>query len=77
MSAQAPAAEKSIAPTTNLQSEDVDVDNEKDIAIAVVGERRHAIDPAVERRVVRKIDGFLIPAMIVGYGLVYYDKVCL
>jgi hypothetical protein len=48
---------------------------DQDIAIAIVGEHRHAIDPAVEARVVRKIDWFLIPTMIVGYGLVYYDKV--
>lgn len=52
-----------------------DIDKDKDVAIAIVGEHRHAIDPAVEARVVRKIDLFLIPAMVVGYGLVYYDKV--
>lgn len=46
-----------------------------DIAIAIVGERRQDVDPAVEARVVRKIDLFLVPAMFVGYGLVYYDKV--
>lgn len=40
-----------------------------------MGERRHDIDPALEARVVRKIDWFLVPAMSVGYGLVYYDKV--
>lgn len=48
---------------------------DQDVAIAIVGEHRHAIDPAMEARVVRKIDWFLVPAMIVGYGLVYYDKV--
>lgn len=57
-----------------------DVENagafDKDIAIAMVGEHRRAIDPAIEARVVRKIDWFLIPAMSVGYGLVYYDKAC-
>jgi len=46
-----------------------------DIAIAAVGEHRQNIDPATEARVVRKIDLFLVPAMFVGYGLVYYDKV--
>lgn len=30
-----------------------------------------------ERRVVRKIDKFLMPAMMIGYGLVYYDKAIL
>lgn len=50
-------------------------DEDKDIAIALVGEQRHILDPAVEARVVRKIDLFLVPAMTVGYGLVYYDKV--
>jgi hypothetical protein len=71
--------EKSAVPTTNgsadlehaasLQAAD------KDIAIAIVGEQRHAINPAAEARVVRKIDLFLVPAMFIGYGLVYYDKV--
>ncbi len=82
MSAQAVGVgvdeEKSIA-TIPAVLQDVpqiqDVDRDKDIAIGVVGEHRHAIDPAVEARVVRKIDLFLIPTMILGYGLVYYDKV--
>ena len=50
---------------------------DQDVAIAMVGVEQHAIDPAVAARAVRKIDLFLIPAMTVGYGLVYYDKVCL
>jgi hypothetical protein len=50
-------------------------DEDKDVAIALVGERRHALDPTIKARVVRKIDLFLVPAMTVGYGLVYYDKV--
>ncbi|KAH8683478.1 major facilitator superfamily domain-containing protein [Ilyonectria robusta] len=49
----------------------------KDEAIAMVGEEQHAVDPVVEARAVRKIDLFLIPAMIFGYGLVYYDKAIL
>ena len=53
-------------PAVNIQGQDV--------AIAIVGEHRQEIDPAVEARVVRKIDLFLIPAMIVMYGLVYYDS---
>ena len=48
---------------------------DQDLAMAIVGEHRQAIDPAMEARVVRKIDWFLIPTMIFGYGLVYYDKV--
>jgi hypothetical protein len=39
---------------------------EKDVALGLVGEHAREIDPAVEARVVRKIDWFLIPAMIVG-----------
>jgi hypothetical protein len=39
---------------------------DKDVAIALVGEHAHAIDPVIEARVLRKIDWFLIPAMIVG-----------
>lgn len=38
----------------------------KDEAIAMVGEEQHTFDPAVAARAVRKIDWFLIPAMIVG-----------
>lgn len=38
----------------------------QDEAIAMVGEQEHAIDPAVAARAVRKIDWFLIPAMIFG-----------
>jgi hypothetical protein len=38
----------------------------KDEAIAMVGEQGHIVDPAVVARAVRKIDWFLIPAMIFG-----------
>lgn len=51
------------------------VEREKDVAIALVGEQRLHLNPAVEARVVRKIDLFLVPVMSIGYGLVYYDKV--
>ncbi|KAF1847239.1 putative MFS transporter [Cucurbitaria berberidis CBS 394.84] len=43
----------------------------------ILGEESRTIDPEVERRVVRKIDLFLMPAMMFGYGLVYYDKAIL
>ena len=46
-----------------------------DDAAALVGAHSRYIDPALEARVVRKIDLFFIPSMILGYGLVYYDKV--
>ncbi|KAL2018064.1 hypothetical protein VTK56DRAFT_1296 [Thermocarpiscus australiensis] len=49
----------------------------KDEAIAMVGEQPHAIDPVVMARAVRKIDWFLIPSMVFGYGIVYYDKAIL
>ncbi|GLA92346.1 hypothetical protein AtubIFM57143_007866 [Aspergillus tubingensis] len=32
-------------------------------------------DPQLHERVLRKLDYFLMPMMVVGYGLVYYDKV--
>jgi hypothetical protein len=41
-------------------------DADKDEAIAMVGVERHAIDPVVTARAVKKIDWFLIPAMIFG-----------
>jgi hypothetical protein len=43
-----------------------DVSLDKDVAHGLVGEHAREIDPEVERRVLRKIDLFLIPAMIVG-----------
>lgn len=39
---------------------------DRDVAIKLVGEHAREIDPMVEKRVLRKIDLFLIPAMIVG-----------
>ncbi|KAI4657009.1 uncharacterized protein J4E79_007624 [Alternaria viburni] len=60
-------AETAINPTST----------DKDLAINLVGECAQEIDPAIEVKVLRKIDWFLIPAMIVGYGLVYYDKAIL
>jgi hypothetical protein len=42
---------------------------EKDVALGLVGEHARDIDPAIEARVLRKIDWFLIPAMIVGMYL--------
>lgn len=47
----------------------------KDVAASIVPDYAQPWDKAVERRVVRKIDLFLIPFMWIGYGLVYYDKV--
>ncbi|KAF2662130.1 MFS general substrate transporter [Lophiostoma macrostomum CBS 122681] len=46
-------------------------------AAELLGEEARSIDPEVERRVLRKIDTFLMPAMVLGYGLVYYDKAIL
>ncbi|KAF4447957.1 allantoate permease [Fusarium albosuccineum] len=43
----------------------------------VLGGDARDIDPQVGRRVLRKIDWFLMPAMVIGYGLVYYDKAIL
>lgn len=39
---------------------------DKDVAIKLVGEHGQEIDPELEKRVLRKIDLFLIHAMIVG-----------
>ena len=47
----------------------------KDLAAAIVPDRAQGFERAAERRVVRKIDRFLIPWMWFGYGFVYYDKV--
>ncbi|KAL4965449.1 putative MFS transporter [Aspergillus stella-maris] len=45
--------------------------------VEALGEQARPIDPEIERRVLRKIDMFLMPAMVIGYGLVYYDKAIL
>ncbi|KAF7918856.1 uncharacterized protein EAE98_009634 [Botrytis deweyae] len=78
---EAGAAEEKQVPSEPPRIQDAPIlpsaDQDKDIAIAVVGEHRHEIDPAVEARVVRKIDRYLVPAMFIGYGLVYYDKAIL
>jgi hypothetical protein len=39
---------------------------DKDVAIGLVGEHARDIDPAIEAKVLRKIDCWLIPAMVVG-----------
>jgi hypothetical protein len=43
---------------------------EKDLATTLVGQHATPIDPDLERRVVRRIDWFLMPAMIVGASLI-------
>ncbi|CAI7610411.1 unnamed protein product [Penicillium bialowiezense] len=45
--------------------------------LEVLEEGARLIDPRESKRVLRKIDLYLIPAMIIGYGLVYYDKAIL
>ena len=42
---------------------------DQDLAINLVGERAQDIDSEVEAKVLRKIDWFLIPAMIVGTSM--------
>ena len=48
---------------------------EKDLAATIVPEYAQRLDLFAERRVLRKIDLYLIPWMWIGYGFVYYDKV--
>lgn len=42
------------------------VSSDKDAALAVVSEFAQEIDPVVEKRVLRKIDLYLMPAMLIG-----------
>lgn len=51
------------------------ITDDLDDAAQLVGKTAQDIDPAVERRVRRKIDLYFMPTFIIGYGLVYYDKV--
>ncbi|PWY90603.1 MFS transporter [Aspergillus sclerotioniger CBS 115572] len=50
---------------------------DKDVAWAVVSDEAGEIDPAIEKRALRKIDAFFMPAMLIGYGFVYWDKAIL
>lgn len=49
-----------------VQSIGAEAVGDRDVAVAMVGEEGHAVDPVVVRRAIRKIDWFLIPAMTVG-----------
>jgi hypothetical protein len=65
--ASAAANEKTDAPYEHdVESTARSVSLEKDVATGLVGEHARDIDPEDEARVLRKIDWFLIPAMIVG-----------
>ncbi|CAK7214997.1 hypothetical protein SCUCBS95973_002326 [Sporothrix curviconia] len=46
-------------------------------ATELLTEEARPIDPAAAKRVLRKIDRFLLPTLVVGYGLVYWDKAIL
>lgn len=65
------------APRESIAGAHAQVPAGCDDAIAMVGERPHDTDPAIAACAVDKIDWFLMPAMIFGYGLVYYDKAIL
>ena len=54
------------APNNNTHEDDESGLSAKDEGLAMVGEQEHDLDPAVVARAVRKIDWFLIPAMIFG-----------
>lgn len=73
------AGEKTAIPASTVRNEESAQrapDSSRDVALTVVDANRSTpIDPAVEARVLWKIDLFLMPVMLIGYGLVYYDKV--
>ena len=72
-----PSEEKGSASPAAVQAYDPSVESlGKDLAATIVPEHAQDVDAAAERRVLRKLDLFLIPWMWVGYGFVYYDKVC-
>jgi len=70
MSEKANARAKSVGDVYMSDSSD-DLDD----AAAWVSQTGQDIDPVIEKRVRRKIDLFFMPTFILGYGLVYYDKV--
>ncbi|KAK3387999.1 major facilitator superfamily domain-containing protein [Podospora didyma] len=67
---------KTVSDKIEVTTTEVDV-GDKDEAIAMVGEQKHVYDPAVAARAVRKIDWYLLPAMLFGMGLTWYDKAIL
>ena len=69
------AEKSSTIPTANPDFDSSVESFEKDLAAAIVPDYAQDIDAAAERRVLRRIDLFLIPWMWIGYGFVYYDKV--
>jgi hypothetical protein len=70
------ATEKTSPPTLPQPAPQLDDEEsttaslEKDLATTLVGQHATPIDPDLERRVVRRIDWFLMPAMIVGASLI-------
>lgn len=72
--------------TTSLASQDVahnslgkaeDVATQRASTDTSLGDEARDYNIALERRVLRKIDMFLMPAMVIGYTLVWYDKAIL
>ncbi|KAF0325105.1 major facilitator superfamily transporter [Colletotrichum asianum] len=59
------------------QAESEKHDRYQSSVLEAVGDHARVVDPEIEARAVRKIDLFLMPAMVIGYGLVYYDKAIL
>ena len=49
--------------------------SQHDLAATILPSHSQIVDPALSRRVRRKIDLVFIPLMWFGYGFVYYDKV--
>lgn len=53
-------------PSATAEHPSEGITADKDAALAVVSDEAQDIDPAVERRVLRKIDMFFMPAMLIG-----------
>lgn len=63
-------------PYSNSYQDESSIESlDKDLATAIVPDHAQRYDYTTERRVLRKIDLYLIPWMWIGYGFVYYDKV--
>ncbi|KAJ3040650.1 hypothetical protein HDV00_010675 [Rhizophlyctis rosea] len=66
-----------VSTDSTYKVEDASDAGDKDVALLMVGDVQQEYNEEDAARAVRKIDWFLIPAMTVGYGLVYYDKAIL
>ena len=66
---EARAPSSPVPPNADPEAGTTSPSLDKDVAMGLVGEHAQEIDAEMEKRVLRKIDLFLIPAMVVGKNM--------